>query len=46
VTDVRFNPLDGNSIVSIAKEDGIYFWQFHGDTQTNFLPETDQDEET
>lgn len=39
-----FNPLDNNMIFSAGENDGIFIWQFHGDTQTNFFPQLDEDE--
>ena len=39
ISDVMFNPCDNNTVISTADKDGIYIWQFHGDTQTNYLPE-------
>ena len=38
-----FNPCDNNTVISSADKDGIYIWQFHGDTQTNYLPEVEDD---
>ena len=26
-------------VISAAQNDGIYIWQFHGDTQTSFHPQ-------
>jgi hypothetical protein len=37
-----FNPCDNNTVISTADKDGIYFWQFHGDTHTNYLPIQDE----
>jgi hypothetical protein len=45
ISDVMFNPCDNNTIISTADKDGIYIWQFHGDTHTNFLPEIEAQEE-
>jgi len=36
VNQVMFNPLNNNVLFSSGEKDGIYIWQFHGDTQTNF----------
>lgn len=44
ITDVMFNPCDNNTIISTADKDGIYIWQFHGDTHTNCFPESNEDE--
>ena len=40
-----FNPLNNGMVISAAENDGIYIWQFHGDTQTNYYPQVDQDAE-
>lgn len=40
VSQVMFNPCDQSQIITIGDQDGIYVWQFHGDTQTNYHPES------
>lgn len=40
-----FNPLDNNMVISAGDRDGILIWQFHGDTQTNFIRQTDDEEQ-
>ena len=44
LVSTMFNPLDNNMVISAAENDGIYIWQFHGDTHTNFYPQIDQEE--
>lgn len=39
-----FNPSDNRQIISTAGADGIYIWQFAGDTETNFFPEPKEDQ--
>ncbi len=39
ITDLMFNPNDNRQIISTAGADGIYIWQFAGDTETSFFPE-------
>ena len=45
VFSTMFNPLDNNMIFSAGENDGIFIWQFHGDTQTNFFPQLDEEEQ-
>jgi WD40 repeat protein len=33
-----FNPHDNGMVITTAENDGIYIWQFHGDTKSNFYP--------
>ena len=33
-----FNPLQNGMVISAAENDGIYIWEFHGDTHSNFHP--------
>ena len=37
-----FNPLNNKQIFSIGSQDGIYIWDFNGDTQTNFHPQPEE----
>ena len=45
LTKAIFNPNDNNTIISIGGDDGIYIWQFHGDTQTNYFEEDTEQKE-
>ena len=45
LVSTMFNPLDNNMVISAAENDGIYIWQFHGDTHTNYHPQIDQDDQ-
>ena len=38
LVNAMFNPLDNGMVISAAENDGIYIWQFHGDTHSNFHP--------
>ena len=38
LVSAMFNPLDNGMVISAAENDGIYIWQFHGDTHTNYHP--------
>ena len=38
LVSTMFNPLDNGMVISVAENDGIYIWQFNGDTATNYLP--------
>lgn len=44
VVNALFNPWDNNMVFSAGQNDGIFIWQFHGDTHTNFFPQLDEDE--
>jgi hypothetical protein len=33
-----FNPDDNNMVITAAENDGIYIWDFHGDTKTDYYP--------
>mmetsp|Transcript_22941 Transcript_22941/g.22257 ORF Transcript_22941/g.22257 Transcript_22941/m.22257 type:complete len:218 (-) Transcript_22941:2310-2963(-) len=35
--NVIFNPVDNSIVVSAGEKDGLYFWKFYGDTQTQFV---------
>jgi len=45
VVNTLFNPLDNNMVFSAGVNDGIFIWEFHGDTQTNFFPQLEEDEQ-
>lgn len=53
IQKVIFSPIDNETIISIAGQDGIYIWEFHGDTrdgvfeeqQYNMNEEEDHDKE-
>jgi hypothetical protein len=32
IVNTMFNPLDNGMIFSAGERDGIFIWQFHGDT--------------
>ena len=40
-----FNPLNNNMVISAAENDGIYIWEFNGDTQTNFHPQIEENDQ-
>ena len=39
VQNVLINPADQGQVCTTAGEDGVFVWQFSGDTTTNFFPE-------
>lgn len=43
IVNAFFNPLDRGQIFSTADMDGIFIWDFNGDTETNFMPASEQD---
>lgn len=45
LVSTMFNPLDNRMVISAAENDGIYIWDFHGDTHSNYYPPQDDAEE-
>lgn len=45
VVNTLFNPWDNNIIYSAGERDGIFIWQFHGDMQTNYFTQVEDDEQ-
>ena len=33
---IMFCPVDNNTVISCGEKDGIYIWNFYGDTQTQY----------
>ena len=44
VFHAMFNPFDNNMVFSAGENDGIFIWQFHGDTQTNYHPALEEED--
>ena len=44
LVSTMFNPLDNGMVISAAENDGIYIWDFHGDTHSNYHPQVDENE--
>ena len=43
VVKTLFNPDNNGMVITTAENDGIYIWQFHGDTQSNFHPQNEDE---
>ena len=43
LVSAMFNPLDNGMVVSAAENDGIYIWNFYGDTKSNYHPPIDEE---